>query len=182
MSISSPLLVTEVAPVLQAASNPLNAILFQTAAVEVYCGNNSYSTCLVLDSGAVMSLVTLRLVNTIRAKRLHTDMAILSLGGTTTAHNKVELLLTSIMGPDSPPLRVDAYVVDKLCDHRKQDMDEIKQLDVLKGKRLADPYISQPGRVDLLIGIKHLNRARCHMRLEDAPDRDMTAMETSLWR
>ena len=118
-SSSSPLLVTEVAPVLQAASNPLNAILLQTAGVEVSFGNNSYSTRMVLDSGAVMSLVTSRLVNTIRAKRLHTDMAILSLGGTTAAHNNVELLLTSIMCPDSPPLRVDAYVVDKLCDHRK---------------------------------------------------------------
>ena len=95
MLSSSPLLVTEVAPVLQAASNPLNAILLQTAAVEVSSGKNySYSTCMVLDSGAVMSLVTSRLVNTIRAKRLHTNMAILSLGGTTAAHNKVELCLT----------------------------------------------------------------------------------------
>ena len=57
-------------------------------------------------------------------------------------------------------------------------MDEIKRLDFLKGNRLADTYIGQPGRVDLLIGIKHLIRARCHMRLEDAQDRDMTAMET----
>ena len=88
-----------------------------------------------------MSLVTSRLVVTIRAKRLHTDMAILSLGGTTAAYNRVELLLTSIMCPDSPPLRIDAYVVDKLCDHCKQDMDEIKRLHILKGKRLADPYI-----------------------------------------
>ena len=63
-----------------------------------------------------MSLVTFRLVNTIRAKRVHTDMAFLSLGGTTAAHNKVEFL-TSIMCPDSPPLRIDAYVVDKLCNH-----------------------------------------------------------------
>ena len=68
--------------------------------------------------------------------------------------------------------------MDKLCDHNKQDMDEIKRLEFLKGKRLADPYIGQPGRADLQIGIKYLNRARCHMRLEDAPDRDMTAMET----
>ena len=81
------------------------------------------------------------------------------------------------MCPDSPPLHIDAYIVDKLCDHRKQDMDEIKQLDFFKGKRLADPYIGQPGRVDLLIGNKNLNRARRHMHLEDAPDRDMTAME-----
>ena len=66
MLSSSPLLVTEVAPVLQAASNPLNAILLQTAAVEVSSGNNnSYSTRMVMDSGAVMSLVTSRLVNTI---------------------------------------------------------------------------------------------------------------------
>ena len=57
-------------------------------------------------------------------------------------------------------------------------MDEIKRLDFLKGKKLADPYIGQPGRVGLLIGIKHFNRARHHMCLEDAPDRDLTAMET----
>ena len=41
MTSSSPLLVTEVAPVLQAASNPLNAIFLQTAAVKVSSGNNN---------------------------------------------------------------------------------------------------------------------------------------------
>ena len=97
-------------------------------------------------------------------------MVILSLGGTNAAHIKVKLFLTSIMCPDSPLLRIDAKVVDKLCDHCKQDMDEIKRLDFLKGKRLADTYIGQLGRVDLLAGIRHLNRARHHMRLEDAPD------------
>ena len=56
MSSSSPLLVTEVTPVLQAMSNPLiYAILL--AAVEVSSGNNSYSTRKVLNLGAVMSLV-----------------------------------------------------------------------------------------------------------------------------
>ena len=69
-------------------------------------------------------------------------------------------------------------MVEHLCNHRKQDLDEVKQLEFLLGKKLADPCLGQPGRVDLLIGIKHLNWARCHMRIEDAPDRDMTAMET----
>ena len=59
--------------------------------------------------------------------------------------------------PDSPLLHIDGYIMDKLCNHHKQDMDEIKRLEFLKGKRLADPYTGQPGRVDLLIGIKHPN-------------------------
>ena len=62
---ASPLLVTDVAPVLQAASNPLNGILLQTAVVDVSAGHNAFNTRMVLDSGAVMSLVTSKLVNSI---------------------------------------------------------------------------------------------------------------------
>ena len=63
--------------------------------VDVSAGHIAFNTRMVLDSGAVMSLVTSKLVNSIRAKMLHTDVAILSLGGTTPTHTKVELILAS---------------------------------------------------------------------------------------
>ena len=44
-------------------------------------------------------------------------------------------------------------------------------------KTLADPYFGKSGKVDLLIG-KYSNRCRRHMRIEDASDRDLMAIET----
>ena len=89
-STNTPVLVTDVAPVLQAASNPLNGILLQTAVVDVSAGQNAFNTRMVLDSGAVMLLVISKLVNSIRTKKLHTNVAILSLGGTTLTHTRIE--------------------------------------------------------------------------------------------
>ena len=66
--------------------NPLNDIFLQTAVVDVSTGHNAFNSRMVLDSGAVMSLVMSKLVNSIRAKKFHTDVAILSLGGTTPTH------------------------------------------------------------------------------------------------
>lgn len=57
-------------------------------------------------------------------------------------------------------------MVKRLCNHRKQDLDHVKQLEFVQGKKLADHNLGQAGRVDLFIGIKHLNRARRHMRIE----------------
>ena len=42
-------------------------------------------------------------------------------------------------------------------------------------KTLADPYFAKSGKVDLLIG-KYSNRCRRHMRIEDAPDRDLMVL------
>ena len=49
-STNAQLLVTDIAPVVQAASNPLNGILLQTAVVDVSAVHNTFNTTMVLDS------------------------------------------------------------------------------------------------------------------------------------
>ncbi len=83
------------------------------------------------------------------------------------------------MNPTAPQLVIQAHVVDHICDgHQAQNLAAVRQLDFLQGKTLEDPYFGKSGRVDLLIGIKYGNRYRRYMRIEDAPDRDLVAIET----
>ena len=171
--------VTDVAPVLQALNNSPGSVLLQTALMDVSTEWKETRTRVVLDSGAAMSLITSKLANTLKARRQKSNIYIAGLGGSTPSNSIVTVTLTSSVNPTAPPLYIQAHVVHHICNgHRAQNLDAVCQLDFLQGKTLADPYFGKAGKVDLLIGIKYSNRCRRHMRVEDAPDRDLVAVET----
>ncbi len=86
--------------------------------------------------------------------------------------------MNSSVNSTAPQLVIKAHVVDHICEgHRAQNLDAVYQLDFLRDKTLADPYFGKSCRVHLLIGIKYAKRCRRHMSIEDAPDRDLVAIE-----
>ena len=135
----------------------------------------------VLDTGAVMSLIMSKLATTLRARRQKSNIYIAGLGSSTPSNSIVTVALTSSVNPTAPQLHIPAHVVDHICNgHRAQNLDAVCQLGFLQGKTLADPYFGKAGKVVLLIGIKFSNRCHQHMRIEDAPDQDLVAIETIL--
>ena len=108
----------------------------------------------LLDSGALVSLVSNRLVQCLQLpKTLHQ----LSLSGVQGIHtNFNNCLVTFTVSPtqlSTSRVQLTAAVVNKVtCDLPLQGASSVRSLPHLKHLTLADPTFDRPGRVDLLIG------------------------------
>ena len=69
----------------------------------------------------------------------------------------MELTLSYPPGYSDRAVTIEGDIVDRICnDIKEQFADHVKQMKFLEGKQLADPYLGQAGRVDLLLSISRL--------------------------
>ena len=111
-----------------------------------------------LDTGAMFSLVTRRLANSIQASRLRGTAVTISGvgGGELHSTHEVEFQLQSHHSTESITFR--ASVVDAIPDCVSiRSFTEPSKIDAFKDLQLADPQFSPGAHMDLLLGIAHCN-------------------------
>ena len=110
-----------------------------------------------LATGAMLSLVTRKLANSVKAKRIKgTAITISGVGGELHSTHEVEFQFQSLDSSDS--IMVRASVVDAIPQCvTAGDATNASKMRAFKDLKLADPQYSPGARVDLLLGISHCN-------------------------
>ena len=110
-----------------------------------------------LDTGAMLSLITRKLANSLHARKLKgTAITISSIGGEQYSAAEVEIRLQSLHSSDYIDVR--ASVVDSIpmCASAAK-FQKVGQMNTFKNLRLADPDFMPGAHLDLLLGISHCN-------------------------
>ena len=152
--------------------------LIQTVWADVSSERIKLKTRALVDSVATVSVITSQLAHSQKAKRHASDSNIEGIGGPLGSNHTVELTLSSPHGYSDQAVAIEAHIVDRICnDTKEQFADHIKQMKFLEGKQLADPYLGQAGRVDLLLSI--LDSFECFLDgTAFSEDRKLRAQET----
>ncbi len=107
----------------------------------------SYTRRILIDSGSEATLISRRFANTLKAK-MHKHHTNLSVGGEFPLESDmvVDLTLFCPRKYSTKEITIQAYVVDKVCkDLQGQDTSQIRRMDFIQGKQLADPLMGEPG-------------------------------------
>ena len=177
---------TQAPPPVLFAQNPSTrrsspSIIPRTALATVTAGRYQQKARVLLDTGATMSLITSRLANSLKARKIRSHTDITGLGGGITSSYQVEVNLGSAFRTGGETLNVVAHVVECITsDYPKQDLATIRQMPFLQGLHLADPEFGRSGRVDLLLGVTHCNHCTWD-EVKSSPDRNLTGMENHFW-
>ncbi len=96
----------------------------------------------LLDSGTAVSLVTSRLANSLKAKRIKDKpLLILGVNAECCHEDVVELELSPVYTGLNRSLFIKAYITDKIPDSNiTVPMSEVSTKTFLQGLQLADPY------------------------------------------
>ena len=144
----------------------------------VAAGRYQQRARVLLDNGAGMSLITTRLANSLKARRLRAPQQISGFAGELTSNDAVRVILGTSFGGGGESINIVAQVVDCITpDYPPQDLRTIKDLPFLKNRQLADPDFGTSGRVDLLLGIVDANRCTLDESVSSS-DRTIRAWNT----
>ena len=153
-------------------------IIPQTALVTATAGHCIQKARAQLDTGASISLITSRLANTLKVKRIPCHTEINGVGGQMTSTHQVEVELSSAFCEEGDHIIVRAHVVNNFTDdYPLQELETIRSLPFLKGKPLADPEFDRSGKVDLLLGIVPCNQCT-YDEVVSSPNRKFKAHRT----
>ena len=134
---------------------------------------------MLLDNGAGMSLITSRLANSLKARRVRAPQQIAGLAGELTSNDALRVNLGTTFGRGGESIDIVAQVVDCITpDYPPQDLRAIRDLPFLKDLTLADLGFGTSGRVDLLLGIVDSNRCTLDESVSSSSDRTIRAWNT----
>ncbi len=114
-----------------------------------------------MDMGSGITLITSRLVQSLKAKKRYHVHEVTGLNGTKCLTSKyvVNFNLSCASVDGGEKVAIQAHVVNKITsDYGPQDLSAIRALPFLEGKQLADPEFRRSGRIDLLLSIADSNR------------------------
>ena len=156
-----------------------NKHLVHTALISIASDQMSYTRRILIDSGSEATLISRRFANTLKAK-MHKHHTNLSVGGEFPLESDmvVDLTLSCLRKYSTRQITIQAYVVDKVCkDLQEQDTSQIRRMDFIQGKQLADPLMGESGQVDLLLDIA--DSYRCYLtNMASSANGELKAFET----
>ena len=155
----TPPLLTAITSVASAAQKPVDVQpgCLPRTVLELASAGSFIRCCRAqLDTGAMLSLVTRRLANSIQDRRLRGTAVTISGvgGGELHSTHEVEIQLQSLHSTQSITVRTS--VVDVIPDCVSTgSFTEPSKIDAFKDLQLADPQFSPEARMDILLGIAH---------------------------
>ncbi len=156
-----------------------NNCLVHTALASIASDKMTYTRRILIDSGSEATLISRRFANTLKAK-MHKHHTNLSVRGEFPLESDmvVDLTLFCPRKYSTRKITIQAYVVDKVCkDLQGQDTRQIRQMDFIQGKQLADRLMGEPGQVDLLLDIA--DSYRCYLiNMASSASGELKAFET----
>ena len=123
----------------------------------------------LLDSGASVSLVSSRIVQSLQLPKTYKPIALSGAQGKDTGLSQhiVNFVVSSTQ------LKLTASVVNKVtCDLPRQDAPQVRDLPHLKELQFADPTFDKPSTVDLLLGcnaLQHIVKPEIRKGYSDEP-------------
>ena len=146
-----------VSTVVSAASQTTTRSTSLPRTILVLASSGSYmQSCRAqLDMGAMLSLITRKLANSLHAKKLKgTAVTIFGIGGEQHSATEVEICLRSLHSSDY--IYVRASVVDSIpmCATAAK-FQKVGQMNTFRNLRLADPDFMPGAHLDILLGISH---------------------------
>ena len=158
--------------------NPEPVVIPRTVLTTVLSGPYQRKARAQLDPGATISLVTSRLVQSLKCKLIPCHTEISGIGGDTRSTHQAKLELSSAISTGGETIKVLAHVVSRITDgYSPQDLTTVKQMPFLQGLPLADPEFDRSGRIDLLLGISACNECSLD-EVVSSPNRRFKAMKT----
>ena len=109
---------------------------------------------------------------------MHKHHTNLSVGGEFPLESDMVVDLSCPRKYSTRQITIQAYVVDKVCkDLQEQDSSQIRRMDFIQGKQLADPLMGESGQVDLLLDIA--DSYRCYLtNMASSANGELKAFET----
>ena len=132
-----------------------------TALATVSVPGRQCMATVLMDSGSVITLITSRLAQSLKAKNHRLVHEITGLNGTKCLTSKyvVNFTLSSACDTGGDEIAIQAHVLNQITsDYGPQDLSRIRALPFLEGKLFADPEFGHSGRIDLLLSIADSNR------------------------
>ena len=115
----------------------------------------------ILDSGSTLSILTFRVANSLKAKKIANafDVSGINDSQSATCKHRTEIILSSSELPDEEPIHLSPALLSSITANTPSvDLSTPSATLAFSSLKLADPDLGKPGRIDLLLGLDVMSK------------------------